>query len=167
MFGSIPDWDGFFQEAYRCTKPGGWVEIVEHAIEMHADDGTLPPDHFYYEWTRVLMDCSKKMGKTWNIWKEAKEHILNAGFVDVVEVPFKWPMNGWPADPKLKKIGRFNQYRLNDGCEGFVLRVLTNVGGWSYERAQLFVMQFRKQIRDYSCHAYLPGYVCRGASICC
>jgi SAM-dependent methyltransferase len=167
MFGSIPDWDGFFHEVYRCTKPGGWVEIVEHAVEAYADDASFPPDHFYHEWTRELMACSKKMGKTWDIWKQAKEHLLNAGFVDVVEVPFKWPMNGWPSDPKLKKIGRFNQYRLNDGCEGFVLRLLTNVGGWSYERAQLFVMQFRKHIRDYSCHTYLPGYVCCGTSIRC
>ena len=159
MFGSIPDWDGFLQEAYRCTKPGGWVEIVEHAVEAHADDGTLPPAHFYHEWTRVLMECSRKMGKSWDIWKEAMDRMLNAGFVDVVEVPFKWPMNGWPADAKLKRIGRFNQYRLNDGCEGFTLRMLTNVNGWSYEKAQLHVMQFRKNIRDFSCHAYLPGYV--------
>lgn len=31
MFGSIRDWPAFFAEARRCTKPGGWVEIVEHS----------------------------------------------------------------------------------------------------------------------------------------
>jgi hypothetical protein len=28
-----------------------------------------------------------------------------AGFVDVVEVIYKWPMNRWPANKKMKEIG--------------------------------------------------------------
>lgn len=32
MFGSIADWDFFAREAYRCTKPGGYMEIVEHSV---------------------------------------------------------------------------------------------------------------------------------------
>jgi SAM-dependent methyltransferase len=131
MFGSIPDWDSFFRDVYRCTKPGGWVEVADRAVETHADDGTLPPDHFYYKWTAAIMEMSAKMGKSFHIWKEAKDRMLKAGFVDVVEVPFKWPINSWPDDPKLKNLGRFNQFRLNDGCEGFVLRILTMVGGVS------------------------------------
>lgn len=31
MFGSIADWDSFAREALRCTKPGGYFEIVEHS----------------------------------------------------------------------------------------------------------------------------------------
>jgi hypothetical protein len=127
MFGSIRDWDSFFHEVYRCTKPGGWVEVVEHAVEAKADDVALPPDHFYHKWTGVLVEMGAKTGKSWDIWKEAKDRMLKAGFVDVVEIPFKWPMNGWPNDRKLKEIGRFNQYRLNEGAEGFTLRLLTNV----------------------------------------
>jgi hypothetical protein len=59
-----------------------------------------------------------------------------AGFVDIVEVEYKWPMNGWSQDKKMKNIGRWNQLRLHDGIEGFMLR--------------------------YRTHAYLPGTVVYG-----
>jgi SAM-dependent methyltransferase len=131
MFGSISDWDSFFREVYRCTKPGGWVEIAERGMETAADDDTLPPDHFFHTWTAMIFEVGAKMGKSFDIWKEAKDRMIAAGFINVVEVPFKWPINSWPDDPTDKMLGRFNQYRLNDGCEGFMLRMLTAVAGVS------------------------------------
>lgn len=88
------------------------------------------------------------------------EHLEKAGFVDIVEVTYSWPMNGWPKkNHKLRNIGRWNQLRLHNGIEGFMLRLLTNVGGWSYEESQLFLASMRNAVKDYSCHAYLPGLV--------
>jgi hypothetical protein len=49
----------------------------------------------------------------------------------VTEIRYKWPMNGWSKDKKLKNIGRWNQLRLMDGVEGFMLRLLTQAGGVS------------------------------------
>ena len=31
MFGSVVDWPGLLREAYKCTKPGGYVEVVDHS----------------------------------------------------------------------------------------------------------------------------------------
>jgi SAM-dependent methyltransferase len=131
MFGSIPDWDYFFEQAFRHTKPGGWVEIVEHSVEPVAINDSLPPDHFYRLWARTVIECGEKVGKSFRIWREAKGHMERAGFVDVVEIRYIWPMNGWPTDPSLKEIGRFNQLRLHNGVEGFMLRLLTSVLGVS------------------------------------
>jgi SAM-dependent methyltransferase len=157
MFGSIPDWDYFFREVYRCTKPGGWVEVVEHSVEPISDDGTQTPDHFYWTWGRTVVEMGEKNGKSFTIWKEAKERLERAGFVDVVEVVYHWPINGWPANAKMKEIGRWNQLRLIHGLEGFMLRLLTSVGQWSTERAQLHLAEMRKSVTDYSVHSYLPG----------
>jgi SAM-dependent methyltransferase len=131
MFGSIADWDVLFREAYRCTKPGGWVEVAERGMEVYADDDTLPPDHFYHKWTGAIAEVAAKTGKSFSVYKEIKDRMINAGFVNVVEVPSKWPLNDWPDDPRLKMLGRFNQFRLNEGCEGFMLRPLTVVAGVS------------------------------------
>jgi hypothetical protein len=131
LFGCIPDWDFFFQQAYRHTKPGGWVEIVEHSVQPVSDDGSMGPEHFYHEWGRVVIEMGQKFGKSFTIWEESAERMRRAGFVDVVEVQYKWPMNGWPKDEKMKNIGRWNQLRLMDGVEGFMLRLLTQVGGVS------------------------------------
>ncbi|KAL6159505.1 hypothetical protein ACJQWK_05816 [Exserohilum turcicum] len=159
LFGCIPDWDFFFAQAFRHTKPGGWIEIVEHSVCPVADDETMGPDHFYHTWGHVVVDMGNKFGKSFTIWEESADRIRKAGFVDVTVVDFKWPMNGWPTNAKLKNIGRWNQLRLMDGVEGFMLRLLTQVGGWSVARAQLHLAQMRKELKSYKAHAYLPGTV--------
>lgn len=131
LFGCIPDWDFFFQQAYRHTKPGGWIEIVEHSVCPISDDDTMGPDHFYHTWGQVVVEMGDRFGKTFTIWEESAERIKQAGFVDVTVMEYKWPMNGWPKDKDLKNIGRWNQLRLMDGVEGFMLRLLTQVGGVS------------------------------------
>ncbi|KAF2674599.1 S-adenosyl-L-methionine-dependent methyltransferase [Microthyrium microscopicum] len=159
MFGSIPDWDEFFDQCFRCTKSGGWIEVVEHAVTPISRDGTQAEDHFYHEWGRTVVEMGQKNGKSFTIWEEAKERLEKAGYVDVHEVHYDWPMNGWSNDPKMRDIGRWNQLRLHSGIEGFMLRLLTSVGDWSYEKAQCFMADMRKALRDYSVHAYLPGQV--------
>lgn len=121
----------FFEQVFRCTKPGGWVEVVEHSVEPIADDDTQPPDHFYWQWGKTVVEMGKKNGKSFTIWEEAKERLERAGFVDVVVFDYKWPMNGWPADRRIREIGRWNQLRLHTGVEGFMLRLLTSVGNVS------------------------------------
>ncbi|EAT87924.2 hypothetical protein SNOG_04164 [Parastagonospora nodorum SN15] len=157
LFGCIPDWDFFFQQAYKHTKPGGWVEIVEHSMMK-----PWGPTTFTTLGGKVVIEMGQKFGKSFTIWEENAERMRNAGFVDVVEVHYKWPMNGWPKDEKLKNIGRWNQLRLMDGVEGFMLRLLTQVGGWSVARAQVHLAQMRKELKSYGTHAYLPGTVVYG-----
>jgi hypothetical protein len=135
LFGCIPDWDYFFQQAFNHTKPGGYVEIVEHSVYPTSDDGSMGKDHFYHTWGKVVIEMGEKFGKSFTIWEESAERMRKAGFVDVVVVDYKWPMNGWPiTDQKARNIGRWNQLRLMDGVEGFMLRLLTQVGGVSYIR---------------------------------
>lgn len=129
MFGSIARWDQLFAQAFRHTKPGGWVEIVEHSVEPTCEDGTMPPGHFYEEWGRTVVACGERVGKSFRIWEEAKGYMERAGFVEIHEVRYRWPMNGWDSDPRQKEIGRWNQLRLHDGIEGYMLRLLTTVLG--------------------------------------
>lgn len=139
LFGCIPDWDFFFEQAYTHTKPGGWIEIVEHSVEPISDDGSVGPDHFYALWGKTFIELGEKWGKPFTIWKESKEKMEKAGFVDVVEITYKWPMNGWPEDRKMKNIGRWNQLRLNEGVEGFTMRLLTQVGEVRLAKSYVFV----------------------------
>ncbi|KAF2099340.1 S-adenosyl-L-methionine-dependent methyltransferase [Rhizodiscina lignyota] len=162
MFGSIPDWDYFFQQCFRCVRPGGWVEIVEHSVQPTADDETVPEDHFYRLWGRTVIEMGGRFGKTFNIWQESREKMEQAGFVEVTEIRYKWPMNGWSSDAKMREIGRWNQLRLHEGVEGMMLRLLTVAGGWSFQRAQLFLHEMRKNLKDYDTHAYLEGTVVYG-----
>ncbi|KAI2975165.1 hypothetical protein CBS147323_1035 [Aspergillus niger] len=156
LFGCIPDWDEFFRQCWRCLKPGGYIEVVEHSVEPVADDGTVPPNHFYRLWGQTVIGAGEQFGKTFKIWEQSAARLRDAGFVGVVENKFQWPMNAWSADPKLHELGRWNQLRLHGGVEGFMLRLLTSTLEWSYERAQVFLAQMRASLRDYQTHAYLP-----------
>ncbi|KAF2806714.1 S-adenosyl-L-methionine-dependent methyltransferase [Mytilinidion resinicola] len=162
LFGSVPDWDAFFAQAHRALKPGGWIEVVEHSVQPVSDDDTVDADHFFTLWGNTVIEMGERFGKSFTIWNEAKERLERAGFVDVVEVRYKWPMNGWSRDERLKRIGLWNQYRLHNGVEGFMLRLLTQAGGWSVARAQVFLAQMRAAIKDEKTHAYLPGTVVYG-----
>lgn len=95
MFGCIPDWDEFFQQCYSCLRPGGYIEVVEHSVEPIADDGSVGPNHFYRLWGQTVVDSGRKFGKSFTIWRESAERLKRAGFEDVVEVKYKWPMNGY------------------------------------------------------------------------
>lgn len=57
--------------------------------------------------------------------------IRSAGFVDVVERVYKWPIGPWSADPKLKELGRWNLLNWEEGMEGWLLAVYTRVLGVS------------------------------------
>lgn len=162
LFGCVPDWDFFFQQAYNHTKPGGWIEIVEHSVQPTSDDGLVGPDHFLTEWGETVIEMGEKFGKSFTIWEESEERMRKAGFVDVTVMKYQWPLNGWPKSKKLKELGRWNQLRLHEGIEGFMLRLLTQVGGWSLAKAQLFLAQMRKELKDHNTRAYLPGTVVYG-----
>ena len=143
LFGCVSDWDEFFSSAFRHLKTGGYIEIFEHSVVPASDDGTISEDSFYTLWGKTALEMGEKFGgKSFTIWEESKARIEKAGFVDVVETRYKWPMNGWPSPEfrthgndgdksweKLRELGIWNQFRSYDGIEGFMLRLLTAAGG--------------------------------------
>ncbi|KAG4427827.1 hypothetical protein IFR05_016691, partial [Cadophora sp. M221] len=142
LFGSVSNWDDFFGQAFAHTKPGGHVEILEHSVWPVSDDDTVREDSFFTLWGKTVVEMGKKFGKSFTIWEESRERMERAGFMDVVETRYKWPMNGWPSPEhtthgndgekdwrKLRKIGIWNQLRLYNGVEGFMIRLLTVAGG--------------------------------------
>jgi hypothetical protein len=163
MFGSVLDWDGMFSEAYNALQPGGWIENAEHSIWPVSDDDSIGPDHIFTKYGSTMTELTMKMGKESDVWKKNKERMIKAGFVDVVEKRYKWPMRGWSSDPKMKELGRWNQLRVNQGIEGFAMRILTNVGGVSLLFSTPFCKRFGKGV-DVLLTLIVVLY--RGSSVC-
>ncbi|KAF4635770.1 hypothetical protein G7Y89_g2322 [Cudoniella acicularis] len=162
MFGSIADWDELFSQAYHTLQPGGYIECAEHSVTPVSDDGTVGPEHVFTRYGNVMNELGRKKSKEFDIWSQIRERVEKAGFVDVVETRSKWPMNGWAADSKFKDIGWWNQLRISQGIEGFALRSLTTVGGWSYIEVQAFLGQIRAALKDRNVHGYLDVTVVYG-----
>ncbi len=42
LHGAISDWKAFYQQVYRCLKPGGWFQQLEPNIELRCDNPAVP-----------------------------------------------------------------------------------------------------------------------------
>ncbi|KAL8687512.1 MAG: hypothetical protein Q9218_006338 [Villophora microphyllina] len=131
MFGSIADWDEYFRQCYLHLKPGGWVEALERGVKPVSDDDSVGPDHFWTTWGDTVLSVGEMWGKGFNAWEILKEKMEAAGFVDVVQVPMKWPIGPWMQDKHMKELGMWNALRLDTGLEGYVMRLFTMAGGVS------------------------------------
>jgi len=85
-----------------------------------------------------------------------------AGFVDVQERMFMWPINGWPKNKMMKDVGQWNQLNILEGLEGFCLALLTRGLAWTKEEVDVFVARVSRDLRDRKIHAYFPMPVAFG-----
>ncbi|KAK0609946.1 S-adenosyl-L-methionine-dependent methyltransferase [Bombardia bombarda] len=157
MFGSIGDWAGFYREAYRCCKPGGWVESFEPSAVMESDDGSLYERSPMDQWGKVFVEAGRKLGRPFDVPQQdlQRKGMEEAGFVNVDIWDFKCPLSGWPKDRKLNEIGMYSQLAIEQDIEGYVLFMWGQVMGWSSEQIGVYIAHFRRQLRDYNVHAYV------------
>ena len=98
---------------------------------LECDDDSIPAGSAYDINRSLAKACGEQAGKPMDIQQYIRAWITKAGFEDVVEEKFKWPVGDWPADTKLKDIGRWNATHWNLGIEGWSLRLLTQLKGVS------------------------------------
>lgn len=87
LCGGIKDWPRFHRQAYDFLVPGGWFEMQENEAWFQREDGTLPP------WSKLFLEkldeASIRSGRRLNVAHEQKQHMINAGFINVQDVVFK------------------------------------------------------------------------------
>jgi hypothetical protein len=88
-------------------EPGGTLELMDIIYPTMSDDGTLTDDHASQQWSRLLNEGFAANGRPLDTALQYKDWLPKAGFVDVVEVKEKWPINVWPRDPRYKQIGTY------------------------------------------------------------
>lgn len=102
---------------------------MEYSVCWKADDGSIPDDHVFKRWSDVFVESGEKMGKTFQILDRQKQHVIDAGFINVVEKRYKMPVGPWSSDPKLKEVGRWHLLECYQGIEGWAMALLTRVMG--------------------------------------
>ena len=79
----MTDWPHLISQAYRCTKPGGYVELAEIALVAKCDDGTLAEDNGLKRFLELVGAAMEMMGRPRYITSEILRATLGgAGSID-------------------------------------------------------------------------------------
>jgi len=154
MFGGVADWPAFYKECFEHLKPGAYLEQAELSVTPHSVSGAFPPDSQWIESGELAVLCGEKFGKTLQIKEKMKNFIEEAGFVDVVEKKFIWPIGGWADDKAMKDLGRWNLHHWEEGLEGWTMALLTRVMGWTYDQVQDWNTRMKVTMRDKKIKVY-------------
>ncbi|PCD43169.1 hypothetical protein AU210_002271 [Fusarium oxysporum f. sp. radicis-cucumerinum] len=151
LFGSIKDWNSLFREAYRCCAPGGWVQSGEADVTFRSDNGTTELEPIFKTYQKLFEDGSRILGNPFFVHDLQLEAFKEAGFTDVETADYKFPIGGWPKDPKLAEVGRFVKATLENDLEGYTLMMWQDVCKWPKEEYEVFLMSLHKAIRNPRC----------------
>lgn len=112
-------------------------------------------------WGPNLMGCSARWGRRLDTIDTMTSSIRKAGFVDIHEVEYKWPIGPWPKDQQLKEAGTVNYQHWMSGVEGWCMWLLTKFGEpqpWTREEVDVYVSKMRAQLKNPRHHVYQRAY---------
>lgn len=146
----------------RFLETDGYLEVHDIDMVIKCDDGTLPTNSALVRWHNYMHDAATKAGFPLDAISHVPQMMKDAGFVDVVAIPHKWPINTWPKDRKFKELGKWVSENFNWGAESMSLALFTRALGWSIEEVQVFAAALRADLRNKKMHAYWNFWVIYG-----
>ncbi|RMJ14417.1 hypothetical protein CDV36_005918 [Fusarium kuroshium] len=155
LVGSIPDWTALFKQAYRCLKPGAYLESHEASARVLSDDGSVHDDSALGQWGEIFIEGGRKIGRPFTVVEDdlQKKAMEAAGFVDIKVTTLKCPIGGWPKDEKLKEVGRYMKLALGQDIEGAVI-FMADLLGWKKEEILLYAAHLRRELASTKFHPY-------------
>lgn len=122
------------------------------------------------------VDASHRFGRDLCPGPKLEGWMKDAGFEEIWHEKFRLPIGPWAKDKHLvcylreyvnsnafailigpirdqKIVGAWNLIHINDGIEGFTLRLFTQFQGWKAEEVLALLAKVRNDLRDPGIHA--------------
>ncbi|CAG7952893.1 unnamed protein product [Penicillium nalgiovense] len=151
------EWDSLFTQCYKNLSPGGWIEQLEGDPRIHCSDSSMLTDSSMVQFTEAVF----RAGQNWNHPLDTLDTMHaameKAGFVDIQEKTYRWPIGPWARDPTLKEAGRLHYHQWTAGMEGWGLYLLTKFGlprPWTKEEVLVLLARVRKEWQDPHVHMW-------------
>jgi hypothetical protein len=144
-----------FRKAFSSLNAGGYFEMFEYDAKYRCIDDSDARSSLR-EYSDLMLSGAAKLGKVITHAPNYKRYFEEAGFVDVVEERFQWPMNTWPKGRYYKTLGLWYNRNMQEGLEGIAMAVFTKAHGMKKEEVEEIVRRVKKDVDDKSIHVYVP-----------
>ncbi|KAF3805989.1 Secondary metabolism regulator laeA [Colletotrichum gloeosporioides] len=115
---SIGNWEVYVKQCFDNLNPGGYVEFNECDVYPMSNDGSLKSNSAILQSCKLLQEATEQTyGRPLKLMRDLKITFIEAGFVDVQALQFKWPTNPWPKDPRFKELATWMSENLLTGWE--------------------------------------------------
>ncbi|ETS75511.1 hypothetical protein PFICI_12455 [Pestalotiopsis fici W106-1] len=148
------------QRAFDNLAPGGWLEFQELMPTFHQANPAFKGDALK-RWADGCGRGALAAGRNLYVADKYKGWIEEAGFIDVEEKRFVLPAHQWMQDPRMNKIGQFNQRNMLEGVRGAGWMML-KAAGMTPEDIEDLISQVHSELMMRDNHAYGHVYVVYG-----
>lgn len=141
LYGSIADWPALYQQCFEYVsntakpfdfltvssnlEPNGFLEQFEVGVEPHSAEGHLEPDNIFVRLANFAREAERLINKPIFICDKIKDAIAQAGFVEVVETRYRWPLGEWGTQEHTREIGKFNREWWLSDMENWIMALAT------------------------------------------
>ncbi|KAI0202178.1 hypothetical protein F4808DRAFT_459181 [Astrocystis sublimbata] len=134
MAGAFQDWEAIYMSAFRCLKPGGWIELIDYDDKKGLHDlfAYFEPESTLYKLAQDLQDASVLSGRPRGISHLEPRLLVNAGYVDVNITEYSIPLKTQDGS-----TGKFWLLSCLNGMEPACMRLLTKYKGWKPEEVRM------------------------------
>jgi hypothetical protein len=141
--------------AFHALQPGGFLELQDVLLRFECDDRSLEGTAMAM-WEKTLHDAAWRSGKDGLCSTKYKQYMEDAGFIDVKESHYKWPINPWPTDPHEKEKGKFSLTNFLLGLESISMALMIRYLDMSEQDVRELIDCVQKEIKNRKIHAYIP-----------
>lgn len=130
---------------------------MEIDLRPRCDDGTLPSDPLYpiNRWYHeYLTDATRRANRPIEYRLDTTQLLEELGFVDVKDVVTPLPINEWPEDRQISRLGEWYHAGLMCSLDPLSLAPLTRLARWPLDHWNRFRTEIRKEFMNLNVHAY-------------
>ncbi|EXA30756.1 hypothetical protein FOVG_17860 [Fusarium oxysporum f. sp. pisi HDV247] len=157
MIASFKSWPDIFSKAFENLEPGGYIEVQDNVYPLASDDGTIYNTDIL-TWSELMVKAANKIGRSITVASKFKSMLEDAGFIDIVEIKKRIPMNRWPKRSRYKELGTWSCYMLQSSLEGISMGLLTRLG-LTVDEVHVLLARVRRDLLSTKIHGYWYTYL--------
>jgi len=150
LINSIRNWPRYMKCCLQHLKPGGWLELSDVAHRFFAEYGCGEADSPMLRWWRVVFqESSMSNGIDIDDTYKHAQQMRDAGFTDVRERVFKWPVGSARASTQEEKVIGDLLYQNLQVLIGGVTRTAVQHGdlrGMTAQQAQALADEAKRDV---------------------